>query len=350
MFPGRLSDQNEDYVRTKVLELKRECAKSHSALKLEAITADSPIPFSLKRLWFELDDFERITFQSNRTSPEALLVAGSADDLISNQYPPAGIGSSAPFLNNKAKGILGFLDGMRSRLLDQRYAFLFSPQDFTPDSSGNCTSDLPTLFANWFGHGRPVSVLDVSAVPPNVSQTIAGCILKIAYDALYWGQNTSVGGRQQPLLVVLDEAHTYLKAGENSISSRTVQAIAKEGRKYGVGMLLVTQRPSELDETVLSQCGSVVALRMTNARDRSHVATAIQDELREMADLLSSLRTGEAIITGEAVKIPSRVRFFQASRASKGSDPSSSELWSRERPDASGYVESVSNWRNQTFN
>ena len=120
-------------------------------------------------------------------------------------------------------------------------------------------------------------------------------ILKIIYDALYWGQNTLVGGKKQPLLIVLDEAHAYLKAGEESISSRTVQAIAKEGRKYGVGLLLVTQRPSELDETVLSQCGTMIALRMTNTRDKGHVSSAMQDELREMTEVLSSLRTGEAI-------------------------------------------------------
>jgi DNA helicase HerA-like ATPase len=181
-------------------------------------------------------------------------------------------------------------------------------------------------------------------------QAIAGSILKIIYDALYWGQTTLVGGKQQPLFVVLDEAHAYLKAGEDSISSRTVQAISKEGRKYGVGMLLVTQRPSELDETVLSQCGSIIALRMTNARDKGHVTSAMQDELREMVDVLSSLRTGEAIISGEAVRIPSRVKFYQAGSALKGSDPIASKLWANSQPDATVYATSIRNWRNQSFN
>jgi len=159
-----------------------------------------------------------------------------------------------------------------------------------------------------------------------------------------------VGGKLQPLFIVLDEAHAYLKAGENSISSRIVQTIAKEGRKYGVGMMLVTQRPSELDETVLSQCGSIVALRMTNTRDKGHVSSAMQDELREMMDVLSSLRTGEAIVSGEAVRIPSRVKFFQADNAVKGSDPIASKLWSNARPDVAEYQGSVQNWRNQSFN
>lgn len=119
IFPGKLSDQNEDYIRGKVLELKRVSAAAIGGLREEAITADSPIPFSINQLWFDLDNFERITFKNDRTTPEALTSVGNPATLKSNQYPIAGLGSSAPFLNTKAKGLLGFLDGMRSRLLDQ---------------------------------------------------------------------------------------------------------------------------------------------------------------------------------------------------------------------------------------
>lgn len=350
IFPGKLSDQNEDYIRTKILGMKRQSAAAIGGLREEAITADSPIPFSINQLWFDLDNFERITFKADRVTQEELIAVGDPATLKSNQYPTAGLGSSAPFLNNRAKGLLGFLDGMRSRLLDQSYNFLFRPTGYSPALDGSAPNDLPRLFSTWFGHGLPVSILDLSAIPSEITQTISGCILKIVYDALYWGQNALVGGKKQPLLVVLDEAHAYLKAGEDSISSRTVQAIAKEGRKYGVGMMLVTQRPSELDETVLSQCGSIIALRMTNTRDKGHVSSAMQDELREMADVLASLRTGEAIVSGEAVRIPSRVKFFQAENAIKSSDPMASKLWSNPRPDVGEYEISVRNWRNQSFN
>ena len=350
IFPAKLSDQNYDYIRGKALDLKRISARIIGGLREEAITADSPIPFSINQLWFDLDDFERTTLLADRITPATLNVAGDAATLKSNQYPPAGLGSSAPFLNTKARGILGFLDAMRSRLVDQSYNFLFRPPGYSPSLSGATPNDLPSLFSTWFGHGSPISILDLSAIPSDIMQAISGCILKIIYDALYWGQNTLVGGKHQPLLVVLDEAHAYLKAGDDSISSRTVQAIAKEGRKYGVGMLLVTQRPSELDETVLSQCGSIIALRMTNSRDKAHVSSAMQDELREMAEVLSSLRTGEAIVSGEAVRIPSRVKFFQAENAMKSSDPFASKLWTNARPDLSQYEISVLNWRNRSFN
>jgi hypothetical protein len=147
---------------------------------------------------------------------------------------------------------------------------------------------------------------------------------------------------------VLEEAHNYLKAGEKSVSSKTVQAIAKEGRKYGVGLALVTQRPSELDETVLSQCGTIIALRMNNSKDRSYVSAAIQDELQSMMSLLPSLRTGEGIISGEAVKIPSRIQFHKLSNAPKSSDPEVSTEWMKEtNATLEDYKNLLSLWRNQ---
>ena len=129
---------------------------------------------------------------------------------------------------------------------------MFSPGEYEPDLNGKTNKDLDKLLLNWLGDKKPISILDLSGVPTEVMSSISGSVLKIVYDGLFWGLNTNVGGKNQPLLLVLEEAHNYLRAGENSISSRTVQTIAKEGRKYGVGLLLVTQRPSELDETVLS--------------------------------------------------------------------------------------------------
>ena len=180
--------------------------------------------------------------------------------------------------------------------------------------------------------------------------SVSGTLLNIVYEALFWGQNLSVGGKKQPLLLVLEEAHNYLRSGEKSISSRTVQRIAKEGRKYGVGLLLVTQRPSELDETVLSQCGTIIAMRMNNNKDRGHVAAAIQDELRALVDLLPSLRTGEAIVSGEGVKIPSRIQFFKLAHAPKSADPLASKCWNAEiQAGKKEYENLISLWRNKKF-
>lgn len=349
IFPGSISDQNKEYIRTKIVEAKlKTITKNNLDIEKELVSADSPIPFSLKQLWFELDDFERKTFKKNRTT-ECLIELGNAEELKSSNYEIASPGGGEPFLNNKAKGLLGFLDGVRIKLKDSTYKFLFESGDYHPNLNGKVEKDLSNLLFEWLGSDKPVTILDLSGIPSEIMISISGTLLKIVYDALFWGQNQEVGGKEQPLFIVLEEAHNYLKAGENSISSRAVQSIAKEGRKYGVGLALVTQRPSELDETVLSQCGTIVALRMNNSKDRSHIRSAIQDELQTMVDLLPSLRTGEGIISGEGVKIPSRVQFYKLSDAPKSSDPIVSEKWmkTKENINETDYVKLVSLWRNQ---
>lgn len=299
-----------------------------------------------------MDDFERQTFRESRR-PETktnLLVEGNAEKLISNEYEPASAGGGAPFLNNQAKGILGFLDNMRLKMKDSRYSFLFEPGEYTPGKGGVVSKSLEELLLQWLGNAGKITILDFSDIPSEIMVSTAGTLLNIIYDALFWGQNLSIGGKQQPILIVLEEAHNYLKAGENSIASRTVQKVAKEGRKYGVGLMLVTQRPSELDETVMSQCGTIIALRMNNNKDRGHVHGAIQDELQTMVDLLPSLRTGEAIISGEAVKIPSRVQFYKLGNAPKGSDPDVAKCWQVEpNANVASYEMLVNLWQNQKF-
>lgn len=351
IFSGNLNDSQLEYVREKLVLAKIESAKKNDLdVPEESITADSPIPFSIKKLWFELDNFERLNFDTDRTTISALISAGDIESLKSNEYPPTGLGSAAPFANNSRKGILSFLDSVRNKLKDNSYSFLFSPGDFTPNIDGKTTKDIDSLFYNWLGNNKPITILDLSGIPSEIMSSISGTLLKIIYDGLFWGVNTKVGGKNQPLLIVLEEAHSYLRAGENSISSRTVQMIAKEGRKYGVGLLLVTQRPSELDETVLSQCGTMIALRMNNSKDRGHIRSAVQDELQSMVDLLPSLRTGEALISGEAVKIPSRVKFYKIANSPKSSDPKASEKW-LETIDLTEneYKKLLKSWRNKNY-
>jgi hypothetical protein len=351
VFSGTISDQNRDYVRAKIVEFKVRAAEANKiAIEKELITADTPIPFSIKQLWFELDDFERQTF-NERAKPETITsqkTNGNAEQLISNEYQPASAGGGSPFLNNQAKAILGFLDSVRLKLKDSTYNFLFSPGGYKPNLEGKIKNDLSNLLFEWLGGNKPITILDLSGIPSTIMVSISGTLLKIVYDALFWGQSLPNGGKEQPLFIILEEAHNYLKAGEDSISSRAVQNIAKEGRKYGVGLALVTQRPSELDETVLSQCGTIIALRMNNAKDRSYISSAIQDELQTMVDLLPSLRTGEGIISGEGVKIPSRIQFYKLANAPKSAEPKVSEKWTTEKSmNIDDYNKLHHCWRNQ---
>lgn len=352
LFDAPITDANREYIREKIVNAKVKGAEVNG-IKIDPvlISADSPIPFSIKKLWFDLDDFERQTF-NKRGDPDSktqLIEQGDPNKLKSNIYQPASTTNSPPYINNQAKGLLGFLESIRLKLADTRYNFLFMPGEYTPDIEGKIQKDIGDLLSDWFDSQKTISIFDLSNVPAELMLSITGTLLNIVYEALFWGQNLSNGGKHRPLLIVLEEAHNYLHSGKASIASRTVQRIAREGRKYGIGLMLVTQRPSELDETVLSQCGTIVALRMNNNKDRAYVSGAIQDELRSLIDLLPSMRTGEAIISGEGVKIPSRVQFFRLNGAYKGSDPAVSELWRNVSKNENSYAELIKLWRNKKF-
>jgi hypothetical protein len=185
-------------------------------------------------------------------------------------------------------------------------AFLFRPGDWSPALDGGVVKDVDELLCDWIGSDQPVSILDLSGIPSNILSDLIGAMLRVLYDAIFWARNLPEGGRERPLLIVLEEAHAYLSRESDGSASAVVRRIAKEGRKYGVGMMLVSQRPAEIDTTILSQCGTLFALRLTNDSDRGHIASAAADNLKGLFEMLPVLRTGEAIVVGEAVNLPIR--------------------------------------------
>lgn len=352
---GGLQPNHEASIRDEVLDMKVSAA-AHLAVPPppETLTADTPVPFSIKKLWYELDKFERVTFpvnapqtDTNANAPEQL---GDANLLRSDRYPAASPYNQAPYKNQKKRNLERQLDLMRSRLKDARFSFLFSPGGgYEPDLNGEVENDLNTLVRDWVGHDKPITIFDVSGLPSEVLPTIVGTMLRIVYDMLFWAQDLPIGGRLQPLLVVLDEAHRFVPEGVDTPAHRTLSMIAKEGRKYGTGLMLVTQRPSEIDSAILSQCGSMIALRLTNSVDRSKVSAAVPDDLGGLVDQLPSLRTGEGVFLGEVMPIPSRVRVRKARQKPVGDDPKLPDVWQvLDRPDGNLYTQALANWRAQS--
>ena len=347
---GNLADNHLISFTDKIQELKEESLATGSfpGLAPQSLTVDSPIPFSLKKLWHQLVDFETMTFSDVQRSQPALENAGNAETLNPPRYVPHSNGSAAPYINTGAKGIRRQLNLLRSRLLDRRFDFILHPGPWEPDLDGNVLQDLDTLLSGWLGHDRPITVLDLSGVPSAVLIRLIGSILRIIYDALYWSREKTEGGVLRPLLVVMEEAHRYVGPESGNVAADMVKRIAKEGRKYGVGAMLVSQRPSEIDETVLSQCGTLFALRLTNPSDRARVRGALPDNLSGLMDLLPVLRTGEALIVGEAARLPVRCQISlpPVDRLPKSSDPLVTEAW-RTRRVAEGYDRMVASWRAQ---
>lgn len=346
---GKLNENQEAAFADKIYQLKSEAllAKPMAGLEPNSLTVDSPVPFSLKKLWYDLIDFETTTYAGPQRDQPQLEQIGDPDRLIPPTYTPHAMGSSGPYLNQAAKGIKRQLNLLRSRLLDRRYDFLLHPGEWEPDVNGAISKDLDALLDGWLGNSKPLTILDLSGVPSSVLERLIGSILRIVYEALFWSREKTEGGVLRPLLVVMEEAHRYVSNSEET-AALIVQRIAKEGRKYGIGAMLISQRPAEVDETILSQCGTIFALRLSNPTDRNRVKGALPDNLAGLMDLLPVLRTGEAIVAGEAARLPMRCRITLPLKEQRprSSDPKVSEAWSIPKR-VEGYDRVVASWRAQ---
>ena len=348
---GGLEGNSETAFTDKIFQLKiaSHDAQNFPGVDSGSITVDTPLPFSLKKLWYDLIDFEITTFEGPNRDQPTQQEAGDPGTLTPPTYKPHAMGNVGPFLNQSAFGIQRPLNLLRSRMLDRRYSFLLRPGPWDPDLDGKPEKDLDSLLAGWLGGNKPITILDLSGIPSIVLERLVGSILKIVYEALFWSREKTEGGIQRPLLVVMEEAHRYLSDRFDGTASEVVQRIVKEGRKYGVGAMVVSQRPSEVNETVLSQCGTFFALRLSNPSDRLRVQGTLPDGLVGLLDVLPILRTGEVIVTGEAAKLPMRCRITLPSKEHRprSEDPAVSENWGMSRREE-GYDRVVASWRAQS--
>jgi uncharacterized protein len=280
--------------------------KGKAAETLGKVTVDSPIPYLLSDL-------------------NAIIVneMGKLDRA----------GDSVPFQRLKTK-----LDELK---VDPRYTFMFSGM-LVSDSMAGFVSKLFRLPAN----GKPISIVDVSGVPSEITSVVVSVLARMVFDYAIWSRTEA----QRPLLLVCEEAHRYVPKDEHADGQavrKILERIAKEGRKYGVSLGLITQRPSDLAEGVLSQCGTIISMRLNNDRDQACVRAAMPEGARGFLDAIPALRNRECIVCGEGVAIPIRVRFddLEPEKRPASSDPSFARLW-RETGDEAGIISrTIKRWR-----
>jgi len=243
--------------------------------------------------------------------------------------------SSAPFLRIKGK-----IEEVKS---DPRYSFMFSGM-----LVGDTMSDFITKIFRLPANGKPISVIDVSSVPSDITATVVAVLSRMIFDFAIWSRKE----RTKPVLLVCEEAHRYIpsdRVNERSAVRDVLSRIAKEGRKYGVSLGLITQRPSDLSEGVLSQCGTIIAMRLNNDRDQAHVRSAMPEGARGFLDSIPALRNRECIICGEGVAIPIRVAFDDLAEARRpaSDDPAFSALWKEQGGESEMVARVIARWRNK---
>ena len=268
-------------------ELITKFKKENSKLKdgdidQNFITADSPIPFNIRKIWYEMNWWLNATFSKSNKDDQTrdtakLLEESDYENLIGAKFEPYTMGASEPF-KSKHQDFYNYEKKLLSRIKDSRYDFLFNPGDYKDIDSNK---DLSNLLNEWIGSESKLAILDLSNVPFEVLDITIGLITRFVYDSMFWGRNETYTGKNRCLLLAFEEAHTYLNKNENNCYSKeAVEKIFKEGRKFGLGALVISQRPSEISETILAQVGTFIALRLTNSGDQSVVKNSAPDNLK----------------------------------------------------------------------
>ena len=296
--------QRDADILAKVLLAAR--TKGKAAEQFSKVTVDSPLPYLLS-------DLNNI--------------------LVNEMGKLDRAGDTLPFQRLKTK-----LDELKS---DPRYSFMFSGMLVT-DSMGSFLAKLFRLPAQ----GKPISIVDVSGVPSDVTSVVVSVLARMVFDYAIWSRTEA----QRPLLLVCEEAHRYVPKDDTAKGQavrKILERIAKEGRKYGVSLGLITQRPSDLAEGVLSQCGTIIAMRLNNERDQACVRAAMPEGARGFLDAIPALRNRECIVCGEGVAIPIRVRFddLEPEKRPASSDPSFAALWRETGGEADIIARTVKRWR-----
>lgn len=334
-----------------IIEEKIEYVRKTQGIGIspELVTQYTPVPFRLKYIWYNLYFDDNVTWNEKEQTTPAFADdnAGNFKNLIAPKFKPPATGNNPPWSGGKGTWKKQ-LDLMKARLLDNQYSFLLEPDEWLPNDDNQIQKDLSDLISSWVGGEKPITILDLSGMPSSRLDLLLGSILDVLFESAIWGRNLTCGMKNLPVLLVMEEAHRYLSKNNNGFAKEMVRRIAKEGRKFGVGSLLVSQRPSEIDETILSQCGTLFAMRINNSTDRSQVKSAMADGLASMIDSLPILKTGEAIVTGEAAKLPMRFKFKlpKEGQFPDSHDPKISSSWS-EPHQVNDFNKLINAWRQQ---
>lgn len=253
------------------------------------------------------------------------------------------MGSSGKLINGTLTGKFdNFLMRLDSKLSDIRYDFLLKPK-IRKDSAS-----LSSLLRDFVGLGTPksaVTVIDLSSVPFDVRPTVAAQIGRLAFEFNYWNPKY----REFPILLMCEEAHAYIpRASESQFAGarKSMERIAKEGRKYGVGLAVVSQRPHEVSDTVLAQCGTFICLRITNPDDQAYVRSLVPESEGDLVSVLAGLGRGEALVLGEAVPLPTRLQFYEPDPTPNSDDVDFYAMW-KDGPTDLDVDAIVKRWRSQ---
>ncbi|WP_417550423.1 ATP-binding protein [Methylophaga sp.] len=294
-----------------------ESEKKDSVLK--TFTVDSPVPYSIK-------DLVELLQTDNKTK---------------------GIGKSGgPVKGEWEDKLTRFISRLEAKLDDRRYGFMF-----TPPAKANAYGWLASLVGRLLASngGEGIKIIDFSEVPSDVLPVVTGTLARLLYAVQFWTDPD----KRTPVTLLCDEAHLYLPVRDDADAVQkqalgAFERVAKEGRKYGFSLLVVSQRPSDVSRTILSQCNNFLSLRLTNDSDQAVINRLMPDSLAGLTSILPLLDTGEALLLGDAVLLPSRIRLDKPFITPDSATREFWKEWGSKSSNAEAIYQAVEALRSQT--
>lgn len=293
-----------------ILENKKNYIEENmTEFSSEIITADTPIPFSAEGL------------------KEYLEVENIKEDTTGEVYKTGDKKGQEKTKQGQYYGKLTHLiTRLQTKIDDKKYGFVFN-------ENNTIRADyLKDFIGKIMGRDKKIKVIDLSEVPSDMLPIIIGIVTRLVYEVQFW-MSPKTDETRHPIAFICDEAHLYmprdttkLKAVENK-SLEIFEKISKEGRKYGVSLVIVSQRPAELNSTIISQCNNIISLKITNDRDKSAVATMLTDSLVGLVETLPNLDVGECIVIGDSIKLPTKIILDKPKEEPKSSTIAFWDRW-----------------------
>jgi len=337
------------FLRQAFERLKAEAAEQ-LGLKWE-FTIDTPVYYSLERLQVYAQNMNDARFVTNTDNyafarlPFRQLPREEQEKLLISkrmEFNPAASEGETPHAAYYGN-LLGLINNIETRLNDRRYDFLLRPFEqarrnidlagkLDPGASAaEISRSVGWVIRQFLGlldERKNLTIIDLSALPFEVIDTTIAVITRALFDFNFW----SPPEQRHPVLLTFEEAHNYLPRrpleGRKTFARNAVEKVAKEGRKYGVAAMIVSQRPNEISETVLSQCNTMLLMRMNNPDDQEYAARVVSDQFRSLINLLPSLRPGEGFIIGDSVLMPMRTLIDMPPKLPQSGNVDFFGLWS----------------------
>jgi uncharacterized protein len=266
--------------------------------------------------------------------------------LLNTDNTAKGIGKTGPVKGDWEDKLTRFISRLEAKVDDRRYGFMFKPPSQAANYDWLSKQACRLLGSN---SGKGIKIVDFSEVPADVLPVVAGTFARFLYDVQFWMESSA----RTPVTMVCDEAHLYLPIREDADAVQkqalgSFEKIAKEGRKYGFSIVVVSQRPSDVSRTILSQCNNFLALRLTNESDQNVIRRLVPDSLSGMTDILPLLDTGEALLLGDAVLLPSRIKLDAPTLKPSSATREFWREWATKVPQDAAISEAVECLRSQT--